>query len=173
MNTKFLFACILLMCLSCKKTKQTNTDTTDIDTKSQVITEKDISKLNYFDFSIDDRALPITESWEEFNQLQSIIENVKKGDLSYFKIDAKKNLKTLLSGIKTTIPDTINTPSILARLKVVETTLYKTESLSNLSTTKKQELLDTLKELLVSFSNLCFQMNKKLENDSQPIERPF
>jgi len=161
------------MSLSCKKTNQTDTENNDVANKSQVITEKDISKLNYLDFGIDDRTLAIIEPWQEFNQLQRIIENTKKGDLSYFKIDAKKNIKTLLSDIKNTIPEALNTPSIIARLTVVETTLYKTESLSNLSTTKKQDLLDTVKELLVSFSNLCFQLNKKLENDSQPIERPF
>ena len=174
MTIKFISVCILLMCLSCKKTTQTNTDNSDDTTKkSQVITEKDISKLNYLDFGIDERVTPFIEPWQEFNQLEGIIENIKKGDLSYFKTDAKKNLKTLLSDIKENIPDTINTPAILARIKVVETKLYKTESLSNLSTTRKEELLNTLKELLISFSNLNFQLNKKIENDFQNIERPL
>ncbi|WP_100610293.1 hypothetical protein [Confluentibacter lentus] len=174
MTVKFLVTCVLLMCLSCKKTSQTSLENGDDKTKkSQVITEKDISKLNYLDFAIDDRVEPIIESWQEFNQLEAIIENTKRGDLSYFKTDAKKNLRTLLSDIKETIPDTINTPAILARIKVVETKLYKTESLSNLSTTKKDELLETLKELLVSFSNLSFQLNKKMENDSQNIQKPI
>ncbi|MGE5944131.1 MAG: hypothetical protein ACM31G_07315 [Flavobacteriales bacterium] len=173
MIIKFLCAFILLMCLSCKKTTQTNTDNVEDASKSQVITEKDISKLNYLDFAIDDRVEPIIESWQEFHQLESIIENTKKGDLSYFKTDAKKNLKTLINDIRETIPDTINTPAILARITVVETKLYKTESLSNLSTTKKEELLSTLKELFVSFSNLSFQLNRKMENDSQNIEKPI
>src|SRR5690606_12338341 len=174
MTVKFLGACVLLMCLSCKKTSQTGIENGDEKTKnSEVITEKDISKLNYLDFSIDDRVEPIIESWQELNRLETIIENTKKGDLSYFKTDAKKNLKTLLSDIKETIPDTINTPAILARIKVVDTKLYKTESLSNLTTTKKDELLDALIELLVSFSNLSFQLNKKMENDSQNIQKPI
>ncbi|PKQ44972.1 hypothetical protein CSW08_10170 [Confluentibacter flavum] len=161
------------MCLSCKKTTQTSSENSDDATnKSQVITEKDISKLNYLDFAIDDRVEPIIGSWQEFNQLENIIENTKKGDLSYFKTDAKKNLQALFRDIRETIPDTINTPAILARITVLETKLYKTESLSNLSTTKKQELLNTLEELLVSFSNLSFQLNKKMENDSQNIEKP-
>lgn len=173
MISKLLCACLLLLCLSCKKTSPTTIENDDTTDKSQVITEKDISNLKYLDFGIDDRVIPIVESWQEFNQLEGIIENTKKGDLSYFKTDGKKNLKTLFSTIRETIPDTLNTPSILARMRVVETKLYKTESLSNLSTTKKQELLTTLEELLISFSNLNFQLNKKLENDSQPIERPF
>ncbi|WP_100613933.1 hypothetical protein [Confluentibacter citreus] len=174
MTIKFLCGCMLLIGVSCKKTTPTSTENIeDVTNKSQAITEKDISKLNYMDFAIDERVEPIIESWQEFNQLETIIENTKKGDLSYFKSDAKKNLKTLLSDIRQTIPDTINTPAILARITVLETKLYKTESLSNLSTTKKQELLNTLKELLVSFSNLSFQLNKKIENDSHIIEKPI
>ncbi|WP_111308988.1 hypothetical protein [Confluentibacter sediminis] len=172
MTIKFLSACILLMCLSCKKTTQTDTENSDVAKKSQTITEKDMSKLKYLDFSIDDRVKPIVGSWQEFNQLNDIIESVKKGDLSYFKTDAKKNLKTLLTDIRETIPDTINKPAILARITVLETKLYKTESLSNLSTTKKGDLLNTLEELLVSFSNLNFQLNKKIENDARNIEKP-
>jgi hypothetical protein len=171
--SKFLCACLVLLCVSCKKTDQPTTEQSDAAPKSQIITEKDISKLSYLDFGLDDRVLPIIESWDEFNQLQDIIENIKKGDLSYFKIDAKKNLNTLVSDINNTIPEALNTPSIQARILVVETKLYKTESLSNLSSIKKQELLEALKELLESYSNLCFQMNKKLENDSQSIERPM
>lgn len=173
MSIKKLCACLFLMGLSCQKTNQTHNDTTNANDNSQIITEKDILELNYLDFGIDDRVTPIIESWQEFNQLEQIIENTKKGDLSYFKTDGKKNLKTLLSDIRQTIPETLNTPSILARIRVVETKLFKTESLANLSTTKKQDLLDTLKELLASFSNLNFQLNKKMENDSQNIERPI
>lgn len=174
MIRNFLSVCIVLMCLSCKKTNQTTNENNDEATKkSQVITEKDIAKLSYLDFGIDERVKPIIESWQEFKQLETIIENIKKGDLFYFKADAKKNLKILLRVIRETIPDTINTPAILARITVVETKLYKTESLLNLSTTKKQELLISIKELLESYSNLSFQLNKKMENDSQNFEIPI
>jgi hypothetical protein len=173
MILRFLMVSILVVVFSCKKAAQNNTQDADAADKSQTITEKDISKFKYLDFTIDEKAQPLIEPWQPYKQLEDIMVNVKKGDLSYFKADAKKNLKTLLTDMREHIPDTLNTPSILARIAVVETTLYKTESLSNLSTTKKETLANTLKELLVSFSNLNFQINKKLEKDSQVIEKPM
>jgi hypothetical protein len=172
MIIKFLVAFILLTSLSCKKQPETiNKDVKTAD-KSQVITEKDIAKFRYSDFGLDEKVSLLIESWQEYSDLEKIILNVKAGDLSYFKNDAKKNLKTLLGDLRETIPDTIKTPSVLARITAIETKLYKTESLSNLSTTKREELESTLKELLVSFSNLNFQMNKKLESDFHSNQNP-
>ncbi|MBU3820438.1 hypothetical protein KO566_00065 [Flavobacteriaceae bacterium XHP0103] len=164
----------ILLLLSCKHTNtEVTEETTDNATNSKAITERDISQLNYLDFSVDEKVMPIVEPWQEYVQLSEIINNVKTADLSYFKTDgAEENLKNLLTGFKENIPDTINTPSISARITVVETALFKTESISNLSNTKKEELVNTLKELLESFSNLNFQMNKKLEKDSRNIEKP-
>lgn len=173
MIPKILYACLLLMALSCKKPSQNQNNNNGTADLSQIIKEKDIEQLNYLDFTVDDRVRPIIETSEPFNQLEAIIENTKKGDLSYFKVDGKKNIKSLITGLRGSMPDTLNTPAVLARIRVVETKLFKTESLANLSTTKKQDLLETLKELLVSFSNLNFQLNKKIENDSQNIERPI
>lgn len=173
MISKLFCACMLLMVLSCQRTGQTPTDENGTTDLKHVVTEKDIQQLNYVDFSLDDRVIPIVEPWKPFNQLQTIIDNTKKGDISYFKTDGKKNLKTLISDLRKSIPDTLNTSSIIARIRVMETKLFKAESLANLSTTKKQDLLESLKEVLVSYSNLNFQLNKKMENDSQNIERPL
>lgn len=172
MTIKFLIAFVLLACLSCKQQPENIEKDLKATDKSQKITEKDIAKFRYSDFGLDDKVRLITESWQEYSDLEKIIINVKAGDLSYFKNDAKKNLKTLLGDIRETIPDTIKTPSVLARITAMETKLYKTESLSNLSTTKREELESTLKELLVSFSNLNFQMNKKLESDFHSNQNP-
>lgn len=174
MPRKLFSAIIILLLLSCKQTNTNVTeDNTSNDTSNNIISEKDISNLNFLDFYVDEKVSPIVEPWQEYTQLSEIIANVKAGDLSYFKTDAAKdNLKNLLTEFKENIPDTINTPSISARITVVETMLFKTESLSNLSTTKKEDLLINLKELLESFSNLNFQMNKKLEKDSRNIEKP-
>ena len=174
MTRKIFSVFAILISLSCKQThKEVAEQTTDNNPNSKTITEKDISQINFLDFSVDDKVRPFVETWQEYAQLSEIINNVKAGDLSYFKIDgAKENLTNLLTEFKENIPDTINTPPVSARITVVETILFKTESLYNLSTTQKEQLLSTLKELLESFSNLNFQMNKKLEKDSRNIEKP-
>ena len=173
MTKKLLGLVLLLFVLSCKQNDENTIANNNEPNHNEKLTAKDISKLKYLDFGVDDKVQPLIESWNEYTQLEDLILNVKNANLSYFKNDAKKNLQTLLKDLKEHMPDTINTPSVIARISVLETKLYKTESLSNLSTTKKEELANTIKELLVSFSNLNFQMNKKLEKDSQNIQKPI
>ena len=173
MTVKFLILSALILFLSCRQNAENSINEKTESNKSQTLTASDISKLKYLDFGVDDKVQPLIESWNEYMQLEDIIGNVKNANLTYFKNDAKKNLKTLLKDLRDHIPDTINTPSVMARVSVLETKLYKTESLSNLSTTKKEELANTIKELLVSFSNLNFQINKKLEKDSQNTAKPI
>ena len=91
--------------------------------------------------------------------------------MSYFK-DNNEAITKLVKELKEKIPDTLNTPSVDARITSLETKIYKLESLYNLSTTSKDELSLLIKEFLESVSNLNLQMNKKLEKDSQIIETP-
>ena len=139
--------------------------------KSQEITEQDISKLKYVEYILDSKTVDFVQDWSEYVQLEEVIENVKKADLTYFN-DNEKAIQLQLKELKQNIPDNLKSESILSRLLVLETKLLKLESLSNLTTTSKEELLENIKEFLVSFSNLSFQMNKKVEFDNRSIEKP-
>ena len=164
--------CLTILLFSCNNnSKGTDAGQTLKEPVSKSLTEKDISKLKYVEYVLDDKTGKVIEKWLKYKDLEDIIQNVKKGDLSYFN-DNKKAIKTFLTEFKKDIPDTINTPSVNARITALETKLYKLESLSNLETTTKQELGETIKEFLQAYSNLNLQMNKKLENDSQHIEKP-
>ena len=77
-----------------------------------------------------------------------------------------------MDDLKTTIPEAANTPAILARLKIVETSGYKLEDQLMLTQPKPKEVLAAIKEFLVSFSNLNLQINKKFEKESQNIQKP-
>jgi cysteinyl-tRNA synthetase len=170
MNIKFLsILSLFIIFFSCKK----NEENTVVDTKkeSQELTEKDILKIKYIDYILDDRTEAIASNWNEYTQIQDVITNVKKADLSFFN-NNKKNIKELLENFKENIPTELNTPAIMARILAFETKLYKLESLSNLSTTSKKELLNVIKEFFISFSNLNLQMNKKIEGDNIIIEKP-
>ncbi|WP_445733054.1 hypothetical protein [Mariniflexile sp.] len=172
MNIKFLsLISLFLMLFSCKK-DQENTDLiAKKGTDSREITAKDISEFRYTDYILDDRTEETIANWNEYKQLQEVVDNVKKGDLSFFD-NNKKEVRELLVNLKKNIPPQVNTSAIYARLTALETKLYKLESLSNLSTTSKPELIGILKESLVAFSNLNLQMNKKLEGDHIIIEKP-
>jgi len=172
MRLKILVLLIfLIMFTACKKGNEDVTENQIEQNKSKEITEKDISKLKYLEYILDPKTESIVRDWAEYIQLDEVVANVKKGDLVYF-INNRKVIQLFLKELKQNIPKALNSESILSRVLVLETKLLKLESLSNLTTTSKKELIDTIKEFLVSFSNLSFQMNKKIEFDSRSIEKP-
>ena len=67
------------------------------------------------------------------------------------------------------IPENINSSSIIARIRVLETLAYKLKSnFKNKST----EFEKTKNNLLNSYSNVIFQIKKTLEKESQKIINP-
>lgn len=139
---------------------------------SSQITSRDITKLKYTDFALSNLTKSKTSSWQKFNELTDKIEILKTGDLSFFK-DDKAILVGFLNDLKNEIPESLKTTAILVRLSVIETTFLKLEGLASLSSAKKEDLLIIIKDVLVSYSNLVFQMNKKIEKESQNIEKPY
>ena len=89
------------------------------------------------EYILDVKTENAIKDWLKYKDLEDLVENVKKGDLSYFN-DNKKGIKTFLEELTKTIPDTVNTPSVTARITALETKLYKLESLSNLQTTQNK-----------------------------------
>ncbi|WP_298550178.1 hypothetical protein [uncultured Algibacter sp.] len=161
----------LILFSACKKTQEDVSENQIEQNKSHEIAETDISNLKYVEYILDFKTEDIIEDWQEYVQLEEIITNIKKGDLVYFK-DNEKVIQLLLKELKQNIPAPLKSESINSRILVLETKLLKLESLSNLTTTSKEELLDSIKEFLVAFSNLSFQMNKKVEFDNRSIEKP-
>ncbi|MDN3665252.1 hypothetical protein ACFFU1_03350 [Algibacter miyuki] len=162
---------ILLSFVACKKTQDADTEVVTEEKISQDITEKAISKLKYIEYALDIKTKKAIEDWQEYFQLETVINDVKKADLTFF-YDNDKNIKKLLRDLVKDIPEAVNSPSTIARIAALETHLYKLKSLSNLSTTSKKELLLAIQDFLKSFSNLNFQMNQKIEADGIIILKP-
>ncbi|MCL5127479.1 hypothetical protein [Algibacter sp. L4_22] len=162
---------ILLLFSACKKVQDTEVETQTEETTSQDLSEKNIAKLKYIEYALDAKTQKAIQDWQEYFQLETVINNVKKADLTFF-YDNDKNIKTLLRDLKKDIPKEVNSPATLARISALETHLYKLKSLSNLDSTSKKELLLTIKDFLKSFSNLNFQMNQKIEADNINIIKP-
>ena len=172
MTIKLLSALSLFVIFFSCKNSEGNQDAGIIEEDQyQEITENDISKLNYVEFVLSPETNKITEDWMEYIQLQEQVALIKTGDLSYLN-DNKKAIETLFKDLVKTIPEKLNNNSILARIKAVETKLYKLESFANLATTSKSDLRLTIKEFLISISNLDLQMNKIIELENQNIEKP-
>lgn len=172
MNCQFLiFLCGLVVIFSCKKNPETVEVVSNKTADSLKIKKKDVSKIRYTDYILDTRTEDALVLWDAYKELQTVIDGIKKADLNFF-LNNKKAVKELLINLKQNIPVAVSSPSILSRISALETKLLKFESLINLTTTSKKELLKNIEDVLVAFSNLKLQMNKKIEIDNIIIERP-
>lgn len=162
---------VLLLFLACKQEGENPVNTEIEQDHTQLVTEQDVSKLKYIEYALDSNTEETIKDWTEYEQLEALVVDLKKGDLKFFR-DNEKVILLLIKELKQSIPEALNSPSIIARLLVLETKILKLESLANLSTTTKDELLDTIKEFFVAYYTLTFQMNKKIEFDNRSIERP-
>ena len=161
MKLKFLgIVWVLLFFVSCKKKQDDAALVVEKPVESQVIKVKDIAKIKYTDYILDSRAEDSIVNWMAYKQLDEVVNNLKKADLSFFKAN-EKNVKELVRNLKQTIPAEINNNAITARITALETQLLKLESLYNLSTTTKPELLENIRAFLVAFSNLNLQSEER------------
>ena len=138
---------------------------------SSIITANDISKIKFTEYALSKITQNKTINWQIFNELSNKIELLRTGDLSFFR-DDKAILEGFIADLRNEIPESLNTQSILVRLTVIETVFLKLEGLTSLKTAKKEKLLMAIKDVLLSYTNLIFQMNKKFEKESQKIEKP-
>jgi hypothetical protein len=169
----FTFLSITLFILSCNPDVKNESaiveKITTID--SSIITANDISKIKFTEYALSKITQNKTSNWQKFNELSNKIELLRTGDLSFFR-DDKAILEGFIADLKNEIPESLNTQSILVRLTVIETVFLKLEGLASLKTAKKEDLLIAIKDVLLSYTNLIFQMNKKFEKESQKIEKP-
>ena len=96
---------------------------------------------------------------------------LKKANLSFFK-EEKKVMETFIKDFKAELPESTKTPTINARITVLETALLKLHSTAKLINVDKKVLLKDIKDLLIAFANLNLQINKKFELEAQEIDKP-
>ena len=164
---------IMIVTVSCKNdttvVNETTSDTADI--QNDKLTKSDIESIEYTEYVLSDTAEKITESWSAFLELNRQIEFLKEADLSFFK-DDKDILRSTLTDLKNEIPETLNQTAIEVRLLALETNIFKLEGIAILDKAKKTDLIESVKDVLLSHTNLIFQINRKLEKDAQNIQKP-
>lgn len=134
------------------------------------ISSKDIESLEFDDYGLSNDAEKALENWQKYHELVEQIEFINKTDFSFFNGEITV-LKTFVNDFRTEMPESIKTAPILARITALETMLLKLNSLLRLDNVDKSTRLDAIKELLVSFSNLNLQINKKFELDANLVEK--
>lgn len=133
-------------------------------TKKNIITAKEIENFIYTDYALSPEGEEAVSKWEKYQELAIQITYLKKADLSFFNGDAEL-LKKFVTELKAGIPDQLQTNSINSRVLVIENTLLKLHddiSLSNIDVKIKRL---SIRDVLVAFSNLNLQINRKLEFD--------
>ncbi|WP_250433828.1 hypothetical protein [Hanstruepera flava] len=164
------FLIIILLC-SCQDSKSDSVEETSLSSTVEVVSKDDVQSLNYTEFVIDAKVERAISGWEKYNELQKVIVDIKEGNLTFLR-DNNEIVVALIQELKSTIPEKVNSPHVMARIIALETKIFKLESNVNLSNANKENVLYAIKEVLVAFSNFNLQMNKKLEKESQNIQRP-
>ena len=170
MTRVFLFLLILILC-SCQKKISTTADNLEIIQDTVLITKSDFQKINFTEFVLDSDSKKIIAGWWKYQEMDDIINMLKKADLSYFKRD-KSIVETLIKEFKKTGHLDINEEVIQSRILVVETMYLKLFNVINMASSTKEEIEIAIKDLLEAYSNLTYQINKKYERDSQNTQKP-
>jgi len=166
--------CLLILALhiQCKdNNKENNTDVQTNSNETQRITTKDISQIKYTEYALSDLAKEKTNDWLKFNLLSTEIKNLKNGDLSFFT-DDKTILQGFVDGLISETPELLNVSSIMVRISVVKTAMYKLEETSTLTQTGQQPIFNNIEDLLLAYNHLLLQINKRVEKESRHIEKP-
>ena len=157
---------------ACKKKQviETTNQTKVVDTLA--LTKEEVSKLSFKDIRLDPKADLIVSNWQAYTKVAVGIESIKLLDLTFFNAD-KELFNSTITDFEATIPEAISTDPIKARLLALKTLLYKFQEIEDLKTSIKTQKLIAIKEMFIAFSNLNLQINKKLEKESQNIEKPY
>ncbi|WP_299112291.1 hypothetical protein [uncultured Winogradskyella sp.] len=129
-----------------------------------IITAKAIKSFNYTDYVLSPSAEKALANWEKYQELAIQINYLKKADLSFFNGD-KDLLIKFIEEFKLALPENFKTNPIISRLAIIETSLYRLNENLILDNIDDDLKLKSVKEVLVAFSNLNYQINKKLERD--------
>jgi hypothetical protein len=134
-------------------------------TKQEVtITSRAIENFKYKDYALSANAEQAVANWEKYQELAIQISYLRKADLSFFDGD-KELLKKFIEAFKLALPTQFNTNPVVSRMAIIETSLLRLNDNLTLDNIDGRVKLKSVKEVLVAFSNLNYQVNKKLERD--------
>ena len=168
---KFISILFFICLVSCQDSNKQNVEVNTEQNPQTLISQTDIENLKYIEFLPDTKVKKQISGWEKYNELDRIVEDVKDANLSFFKSNSEI-VNTLCEELKSTIPESMNTPQIFSRIVALETKIFKLENFVNQSNAQKEYVLDAVKEFLIAFFNFNLQMNKKIEKESQNIQKP-
>ena len=154
-----------LLSLSCGDDKSTE-EAMEAETTNQkrAITVDVIENFEYADYGLSNEGEKVIANWEKYQELAIQINYLKKADLSFFNGDVEL-LKKFIEEFKVGLPQNLKTNPIHSRMAIIETSLLKLNDDLTLDNIPDDNKVESVKEVIVAFSNLNYQINKKLERD--------
>jgi predicted transcriptional regulator len=128
------------------------------------ITARAIESFDYQDYVLSTEGEKAVANWEKYQELAIQISYLKKADLSFFNGD-RELLKTFLDELKLGLPKDLSTNPIISRTVIIETAALRFNDNFTLDNISDKDKLESVKEVIVAFSNLNYQINKKIERD--------
>ncbi|GAB5563497.1 MAG: hypothetical protein Wins2KO_05600 [Winogradskyella sp.] len=156
---------LLIGLISCGGDTPKDVDQTDKKEQQQpLITAKAIEQFKFNDYVLSLDGEKAVENWEKYQELSIQIGYLRKADLSFF-IGEKEMLKEFINKFVDEIPEELSQNPIFSRVAIVQTTVLRLNENLALDNIGESMKLEGVKEVLIAFSNLNYQINKKLERD--------
>lgn len=162
----YLYICVIaLFSISC------NEDNNKVDTSSQIDStalEKTID-VEETEIRLDSVPRKFALKWVEFITAENEIRNISRSKVS----DVMQNAETIaeiMSSLKTSIPDTLLTNPVSARLNVVETKSQLLKQYSAQREPDPKQIEKTAADLYIEFNNLKRQMNENFLKTLEDFE---
>ncbi len=157
----FLIVTVLFSCGETTTSEETSTSEITQDVK---LTAKTIERLSFKDYVLSEDAEKVVSEWEKYQELAIQINYLRQADMSFFKSEIQIIVE-FMAVFKNQIPEVLQSNPINSRAVVLETKLMLLQNSLKNETKSNKEKLEHIKAVLVAFSNLNFQINKKIERD--------
>ncbi|WP_178991082.1 hypothetical protein [Winogradskyella schleiferi] len=158
------FCCFVLFSCGNDNSNASESETAETTEQNARISAKTIESINYNDYALSLEGEKAVVTWEKYQELATQISYLKRADFSFFNGE-KKMLKEFIDKFIAQLPDELRTNPIISRNAVIETALLKLNEHLTIDNIDRDDKLVSIKELFVAFSNLNYQINKKLERD--------
>lgn len=159
-----ILSCVVVLSCGDDNTSTTQLETNENTEQNAKITAKTIESIDYKDYVLSSESEEAIVTWEKYRELATQISYLKKADFSFFNGD-KELLTKFIGEFKAQMPDELRTNSIISRNAIIETSLLNLHENLTLDNIDRSDKLLAIKALFMSFSNLNYQINKKLERD--------
>ncbi|HEY9184957.1 MAG TPA: hypothetical protein VIM94_06515 [Salegentibacter sp.] len=108
--------------------------------------------------------------WVNYITAQNEINNLKSASLNQV-IESAKPISQIMQSLKTTVPDTLKSKAVDARLNVLSTKAQVLEQLASRRNKNLEQISKTAQEIPVEFNNFKLQLNELFLKSLEDFER--